>query len=530
MSTPQPRARQPQPRMQFWRSGRFWLVTLIVIGIVWRVARYAAAFPVWSDEAALGLNIINRSYLGLLAPLSYQQVCPLGFLWASKFIINQMGTSGYALRLLPLLAAIADVLMMVPIARSFGGRRVGLIAAGLLACSLSPARFANDFKPYSMDLFMSLAYIGLALGILRRPDQTWRLALLALLAPVSVAFSYPAIFVGAAASAALLAPVWRRSSRAGQALYILFNILLAGSFAGLLWWVGRGQMRRTHALMQTYWRNAFPPLGAGLPWWLVKAQFGNMMTYPSGGEWGISLVVWPLCVLGAWRLWAKRRRSEFILLLAPFAFTLAAAFLHKYPYGRDARVEQHLTGPILLLAALGFVGLLGGIAKGGARRRRVALDISAGLCAGLAIFATVTMGLNIKQPWISWEPESIWRFSHAVYNGRKPQPRVILLQNPAHYSPELGWYFRPQIRPWTLGLPEANAGGAPRMQRRGVWIINFGHSPQPGLARRLQREFKDSRLERTMMRYFHGRGARRHDAVCAQAFYFAPTRRADRLQ
>ena len=60
------------------RNG-LWLV--LALGVAWRLARYALRMPLWGDEAALALNLLDRDFAGLLAPLANAQVSPVLFLW-----------------------------------------------------------------------------------------------------------------------------------------------------------------------------------------------------------------------------------------------------------------------------------------------------------------------------------------------------------------------------------------------------------------------------------------------------------------
>ncbi len=73
--------------MRLLRSRKFWLILLVSLGLAWRLGRYFLNFPIWGDEAAVGLNILDRSYLGLLRPLNYVVACPVGFLSISKWMM-----------------------------------------------------------------------------------------------------------------------------------------------------------------------------------------------------------------------------------------------------------------------------------------------------------------------------------------------------------------------------------------------------------------------------------------------------------
>src|SRR4029453_14983473 len=62
---------------------RRWTLVLLAAGVAWRLVRYGLGFPLWGDEAALLLNVVERhGYAELLRPLAHEQVAPLGFLAA----------------------------------------------------------------------------------------------------------------------------------------------------------------------------------------------------------------------------------------------------------------------------------------------------------------------------------------------------------------------------------------------------------------------------------------------------------------
>ncbi len=458
-------------------SRRFWLILLVSIGVAWRLGRYFLNFPIFGDEAVVGLNILDRSYLGLLEPLRYIQACPFGFLWISKWIIIHFGTSSFAVRFLPLVASLVSLLLIYPIARQFGGPWIALLATGLLACSLSPARFSNDFKPYSIDLLVALSYTGLGLWALRSWRDGRPVLLLAVLTPIALALSYPSVFVAGAVSLALGLRYWRFRSASTRnrtlGWYLLFNLLLVGGFVALYFTVSGGQLHTTrHDGILRAWGQAFPPLNWHIAWWLVKAQFGNMMSYPMGGEWGISLVISPLCWLGAWRLWRRGQRAEVVLLVAPFLATLIASCLRAYPYGRDARVEQHLVPAIMLLSSLGLFNAVVFLLRGMKTRGRGIRAVVAGVGALWAIFAVVAAIINVFNPWISRGWQRSQRIAQNVCAGNRQNTQIVILgQMPSNVE----WYLRRKNVSWLPALPLHDS--ALQKSRCNLWVLCF--SPRP---------------------------------------------------
>jgi hypothetical protein len=481
-------------------SRRFWLILLVSIGLAWRLARYFLNFPIWGDEAAVGLNILNRSYLGLLRPLSYDQACPIGFLWLSKWMVVHFGTSSFVVRFVPLVTALAGVLLMYPIARKFSGPWVALLATGLLACSLSPARFSNDFKPYSIDLLVALGYTGLGLWALRRPHDWVPPLLLILFTPLALVFSYPSVFVAGAVSLALAARWWRVRSTARTTLWVLYNVILLGCFGVLFFKVTGGQLHATHQQgIVRAWGTAFPPLNWRFGWWLIRAQFGNMMSYPMGGEWGVSLLISPLCWLGAWRLWCRGRRAEFVLLVAPFLATLAASFVRAYPYGRDARVEQHLVPAIMLLASLGLFNGVVFLLRAVANHRLAIQTAVAGACAAMAIFAVIAALINVYNPWISRGWEQTRRIVQEVFSGADQNTQIVFMAKSGAMPINVLWYLRRQRHSWLTELPAAKQLLA--QTGAGLWVVDFSRRIRKHFLENIRRQLAARKVAMNLVKY-----------------------------
>ena len=94
------------------------VVALLVLGVVWRTARYLLQFPIWGDEAHIALNVLDRNYLELLQPLRFVQAAPLLFLWAERTAYQLLGSSELAMRLLSFLGGLGGLLLFWRLART----------------------------------------------------------------------------------------------------------------------------------------------------------------------------------------------------------------------------------------------------------------------------------------------------------------------------------------------------------------------------------------------------------------------------
>lgn len=344
------------------RQARVWLWTILALGILVRLLRYGLRMPLWYDEACLSANFLQRGYGDFAQPLDGGQACPILFLWVQLTFVRLFGFSEYALRLFPLLAGVGSLLLFRRLAGRFV-RGAGLVlVVGMLAASLPAIRYSAEGKPYGTDLFISLALLTMTVEWMTRPERTGWLWALAALAPVAACLSFPAAFVGGGASLAIARTLWRGGHR-GWTAWAAFNLLLVAGFLVVMTFARKNVDLLTNQNMQDYWKESFPPFDSikALALWLLKAHSGDVLAHPFGGKNGASSLTLLLFVVGLVVL-ARRRPAVAVLLVTPFALTLLAAAMHRYPYGGHVRLAMHLAPMVCLAAGLGLAAIVGSYA------------------------------------------------------------------------------------------------------------------------------------------------------------------------
>ena len=384
-------------RRRVWRRS---FLALTAAGLVWRVARYAANPSIWGDEAFIADNVLSRDYAGLLRPLDYFQIAPVGFLWVERALSSAMGASEPVLRLVPFLAGIASLLLLARFALQAVDRRSAMVAVGIFAASFYPVRHATEIKPYSTDLLLSMMVTGLAWSTWRDRASTARWLALAGCVSVGVWFSYPLIFVAAGAGLVLGVRVLRPVSPRAAALWALFGLATSASWLAGYLLVARSQAAAAPFYDSNHlWAIAFPPLSEPwrLPLWLVDVHTGNMLAYPIGGNNFASVATALLVAVGCLTL-RRTRPALLALLLSPLLPTFVAAALHRYPYGTSARVSLYMAPAFCLLAGVGFVRLVRRYLAGPRRARAFAIAT-----ASLIAMAAVPAVLNVVMPYKNFE-------------------------------------------------------------------------------------------------------------------------------
>jgi len=341
------------------RSWWGWAALIVVLpGIALRVFQYAALPSIWVDEAAIARNVLDRDAADLLRPLDYGQVAPPGFLLGVKLSTEILGISEYGLRLVPLLAGIASIVLFCRIARTML-RPVASIVATLMFSAAAPLiYFSSNLKQYSSDVAATLVVVAVAqrLGVSRLTPRT--AVGFALLAAVLLFFSEAVIFPLTVAGAVLCADavISHRPDARRRFAVVLFWAFAAA--ATLLH--GFASMTPADSIyLHRFWAQGFVPDDAAATWiWTTaKGFFGPPGPYAFDGSlhyyWPALFVV--LAAVGSVAM-TLENPARGALLAGPGILTLVASAAHAYPFGR--RVDLFLI-PLLILLAVGGASRLG---------------------------------------------------------------------------------------------------------------------------------------------------------------------------
>jgi hypothetical protein len=200
-----------------------------------------------------------------------------------------------------------------------------------------------------------------------------------------------------------------------------------------------------------------------------------------------------LCLAGAFALIKGRQGSLATLCLVPFGLSLAAAFLHRYPYGGSARLAQHLAPAICMLMGCGIASVVTWSRR--LWRGRVAYDEeqASRLChgnrstaslatdhwplttdhwilIGLGIIAVCGLAWNIYRPYKMPGDQQIRKLLVDVANKAQPTDTIVVFEHPDALRANMIWYLR------LTGLTVVWQGNADwaalAAERHGVWGIS----------------------------------------------------------
>jgi hypothetical protein len=321
------------------------IVAAAVFGVLCRISQYAANTSVWHDEAFVALNILKKTFGGLLGPLDWNEPAPPGFLILEKLVIKILGRSEYAFRLVPLLAGIAGMLCFGGLARRVSGTGpASLWAVLLMAASAKLIVQSNEIKHFTLDLLWAILLTWLAMRIWRLDKPTGTLLLWGGLGTAGLWLSYASAFVFAGTSLVLASRAvqqWRWSSRAA---YLVANL---GGLVAFWFLLGPIRAQRTHTVV-TVWNKAFPDLTSPIAslYWFGRSTLGffNYLWQPFG------ILLLCLSVLGGMTLWQTRRKAAIAFLGFPVLLAVMAALFRHWPFGGNQHMVFAAPAGLLLTA------------------------------------------------------------------------------------------------------------------------------------------------------------------------------------
>lgn len=273
---------------------------VISVSLICQVARYVQNRGLRYDECRMALNLVERDFLGLTRPLSYEQAAPIGFLWIEKLLILAAGDHEYVLRLFPLLAGLATPIVLWLAVRQAEGPRFAAITTFLLSFNFHILLYSGELKQYAVDVAVSALLLALCLWALRSNLTSQRMIAISLACAAALWISHPAVFVigGVWTAVAGKALFSRSSPEAGACLsrHVAIESLAIGTCIIGASFLTNYRIAIAPVLAQgwttSWWHDSFspfPPTRAEHLAWYLLAFADMLLSERAGGLLGLCL-------------------------------------------------------------------------------------------------------------------------------------------------------------------------------------------------------------------------------------------------
>jgi hypothetical protein len=338
---------------------RIALIAAIFLGFVLRVHDLEGQ-SMWSDEglslyrATLTLPDIVANVI-IVDGVETRDTNPPFYFLLLHLIRNAAGDTVFALRFLGVAAATLSIPLMYALGSASLGRRVGLVAAILMAISPFHIWQSQIMRNYGLLLTLNLLSVyGLFRYVLAKVDERrarWFILWLAagLLGIYTHFFAFLVFAFGLFALGILTVKSWGigrllRTAWFWIALGLAFVILLPASALAIERFAAGGQVDFFYVPLNRFLIQATSAFSVGVNWTLFHVW------------WRVVPVVM-IAVLGLWFAWRRRSRSAIMLLgyqIIPLGLLYALSFINPIYNG----VRHLLIGlpPFLIFVASGIVG------------------------------------------------------------------------------------------------------------------------------------------------------------------------------
>lgn len=331
-----------------------WLI--LCAGILLRLVLYLQPHDLNIDEANVMRNLAERSFTGLLQPLSYYQYAPPVFLWMEKLSVLCCGLGEKAGWLYPLLCGIASLFVLHRILALLLPVQSRWLPLAVFSFGIIYIKYSVQVKQYMPDTLVSLLLVLLALTIQISRTNKQRFFLLWLVAgSLAIWSSMPAVFTLAGIGGYYgilmlqerkkaylplltgLAAVWALQ------FYLYYHFMLSSQ-------IHSAYLQNFH---QPYFLFALPRTMAA---WNHNADrllnvFGAAVGYT-----GVAIAAHLVFFLAGIIRLIRRQLHIAILLLLPVLLVIIAAALHQFSL--IERVILFMMPLMLIVIGFGFDWLL----------------------------------------------------------------------------------------------------------------------------------------------------------------------------
>ena len=335
------------------RSAELFVIIIAMVfflGAFLRINRYLQNRSLYIDEAMFALNILERTPVQLVGPLSYDQTSPVGFTLLVKLLTMAFGVSEPVLRLVPLLAGLASLPLFYILAKTWLPKWASLLAVVLFAVSDELGNYAAWFDKYSSDVTLTIIILLVGLWFYDSRRRT-RYLVFGIVGVVAVWFSYPVSIVLAGIGLPLFFLALGRNSRKEALLVaVMAGCWLASAAAlwGVSVWADLESPSRG-----AFWASSggflvFPPLTVAQ----VEKDI-RILVRPFEEPLGFAFYGGVVLLYGLGAIDAVRTGGTRLFLVTPFLITIALSALRLYPL--YVRLILFLVPLLLLTVVMGIV-------------------------------------------------------------------------------------------------------------------------------------------------------------------------------
>ena len=171
------------------------LVLTLTLGFLLRINSWLGHhISFWYDESMWAMRLLHLSLLDL-------SIRPIGFMWLTRLLVHAFGATEVWFRFLPAVGAIGSLLLMPYVASQLlRSKWLQLLLVFLFAINPALIDYANEFKPYSLEVLIHLVPIALYLRFKQTGERGWFYALLAslplgFLLAYNLTFAYPGVLL-----------------------------------------------------------------------------------------------------------------------------------------------------------------------------------------------------------------------------------------------------------------------------------------------------------------------------------------------
>lgn len=414
----------------FWRKcsdfvcSRQFFFVLIGIGFLLRLKYYSENLSLWLDEAALVLEILRRSFVQIFFVANYNPhspTAPVGFLLLEKSAIACLGSSEWALRLVPLACSISSVFLFLPLARRYVRVEAVPVALALFASAGPLIYYSAQVKPYSCDVLIASFVLWGAARVCDASLGLKHAIAVGVTAAAILWFSYSALFVVGAVLMVLI--IFALIEKQLEKSIFLFGVACLAGISFLAMYFNEITQISANSGLYQMWQKAFMPWPVGswasIVWFkdailsIFKDALGQPWTYLAGG----------LFFVGTAAAFA-RDKERCLLLVSPIVLVLAAAAAHRYPF--SGRLVLFLVPSLALLMAEGIVYVIDKFLK---------RPVAAVLLIVAVFFYPVQNAADVLSRTHAFEEmKSVMRY----LNGHYQKQDAVFLNNSAQYA--YGYY------------------------------------------------------------------------------------------